>query len=350
MYVFDLREPMVIVSHYHQAIAGFEGLFTPQNAVPNLLVELLSALIRSGNQCHLIFAVMVEGIFQNFLQFVTVNPLHIREGLGFERRPRIVFAFQVETKVVGVVEDSAVHFLPDNISESDRGYGQPKSGAHFGLIQCGAFLLAHRRQLSIIPNQDQPTALAGKNEFHEVVEQTAELHGGSSGASASFTDHGSFVYDEHGVFKAIRRHSEGRHPIVALSTSVYPAVNGRGCNSSIGLHHFGRSSRGRKQHRPLTKVAQGLHQSTHTRCLARSGVTSNHQGAARLRAIHESADRIHQSSLPVGWSMGEMLRHSVDELFDLRRAANHGCEGKRPNLTNSKKLNAHRICRPRDVS
>ena len=40
MYVLDLREPMVIVSHHHQAIAGFEGLFTPQNAVPNLLVEL----------------------------------------------------------------------------------------------------------------------------------------------------------------------------------------------------------------------------------------------------------------------------------------------------------------------
>jgi hypothetical protein len=79
-------------------------------------------------------------------------------------------------------------------------------------------------------------------------------------------------------------------------------------------------------------------------------VASNHEGASGLCAEYKAPHGMNQRPLSFGGTVGKMLSHSVDELFDLWRAFDHVHEGKWPNLTKAKNLAMGRICGRRDVS
>ena len=72
-----LFEPMVIVADDHEAVAGIEFLFAPEDATADLLVEVVCSAIGSGDDDYILLSVAVVEVVEEFGQIVAVDNVQI---------------------------------------------------------------------------------------------------------------------------------------------------------------------------------------------------------------------------------------------------------------------------------
>ena len=170
-------QPVVVVLDDHQPIPRVEVLLLPQDPVPDLLVEQVRPLVRSGDHHHAVLAIASVQGFQKLLQVVARQGVNVRKSPGLQGGEARGARIDLEPQLVGVPEDAAVEFLTDHLGEFEGGHRQAKPVPQNVLIQRRTQRAAHGRQLRIVPHEDDAAVLPIEHEGQQVLQQTPVLEG-----------------------------------------------------------------------------------------------------------------------------------------------------------------------------
>ena len=281
--LFVVCKPMVVVGHDHEAVAGVEVVFLPQNPCPNLLVELHGAFVGPRDDHQVVFAVFGVQVDEQIFQLLPKHPLQPRSRFEMRQRHGVVDVCHghAHAQVVGVAQNGAVQFLPHHVVQGDLSQGQIEGVPQFGALKGGALRRSYRGKLRVVADEHEPTPMPRVDKLHEVVQQAAVLKA-SRRKSPAFTNHGSFIDDEQRVRPSVGHQSIGCASFGIAFGTVDVTVDGRGVLSGMARQDFGGPARGGQQHTFLAGVAERANDCTHGGGFARSCIPAEHEGAARL--------------------------------------------------------------------
>ena len=134
-------EPMVVVADHHQAVAGVEFLLAPEDATADLFVEVVRPFVGARDDDHVLFAVPVDEVVEEFRQRVAGGDMEVgvvvaRElwERGFDIFRQVFGKGNVLPEGVGVGEDAAVEFLADDVVEGALGEREVKFSGQLGAV------------------------------------------------------------------------------------------------------------------------------------------------------------------------------------------------------------------------
>ena len=135
-------EPMVVVADHHEAVAGVEFFLAPEDAAADLLVEIVGPAVASGDHDHVLLAVPVVQVVQEFGEVVAGGDVQVRVGGGGELGEggldvfgKVLGEGDVLAQGVGVGEDAAVEFLTHDVVEGPLCEGKVEFPREFGPVE-----------------------------------------------------------------------------------------------------------------------------------------------------------------------------------------------------------------------
>ena len=319
-------EPVVIVADHHEAVAGVEFFLAPEDAAADLLVEVVGPAVGPGDDHHVLLAVAVVEVIEQFGEVVAGDDVQVRVGGAGELGERGLDVFgevlgegDVLTQGVGVGEDAAVEFLTDDVVEGALGEGEVEFAGQLGAVEGGGDRAADRRQLGVVADEDDAAAGGLQAEFEEVGEEVAVAEPCAGGAglpkAAVAPDHGGLVHDEDRALAGVRAQC---WPMCRHRRWLCGGRCGGGWCWLGGRHSgpsLGRRGRLARAVRRSAEVSQDPDQGGHGGRLSRSGIAANHQATAGLRAHKKPSQRMDERVLTGGRGVRKGALQAVFSFF-----------------------------------
>ena len=201
-----------------------------------------------------------------------------------------MFAGDQLTDSGGVEEDATVLILAQHLAQVAVKDGHSVT-LHDVCEQCGRFRFAHRRQLSLVSDEQQTAVAPGIDVLHEVVEQASAAESGVG--STQIGHHRGLVYHKERVGKKIVVEVETAARSVEGALSVDFAVDGEG-RMPIAVHrkHLGGPARRGHQHHLLPQLRERLHDGTGDRGLPRTGTSGENHERMRVAGGEKTGKRL----------------------------------------------------------
>ena len=230
-------EPMVVVADNHEAVAGIEFFFAPEDAPPDLLIEIVGPAVASGDHDHVLLSMPVVQIVQEFGEVISRGDVQVGVGFGAELGKG---GFDVFGKVLGqsnvlpqgvcVGEDAAVEFLTHHVVERTLCEGKVEFPREFGPVEGWGDGAANRGKLGVVSHQDDPAARGLQTEREKVGQEVSVMKSCPSSTglpkSAVASDHGRLIHDKNRALSCVGGNAGRSATISGGLSEVDAAVNG----------------------------------------------------------------------------------------------------------------------------
>ena len=334
---------MVIVADHHEAVAGVELLFPPENAAADLFVEVVGPAVGAGDDDDVLVAVAVVEVVEEFGEGVAGDGVQVRVGVRGELGERGLDVFgevlgegNVLPEGVGVGQDPAVEFLADDVVEGAFGEGQVEFAGEARAVEGGGDGAADGWELGVVADEDDAATGGLEAEFEEVRKEVAVPEASAGGArlaeAAVAPDHGGLVDDEDRALSLVGGDACGGAAVGRGLAEVNAPVDGARLQAGVAAHDLGGAAgRGQEFDGP-SEVAEDLDEGGHGGGLSRAGIAADHEAASGLGADEEAAQRMEQCILARRGGVRECGPQAVFNFFG-GGAVGHGvCQGRRPRV------------------
>lgn len=302
--VFIAFEPEVIVAHNHEEVAAGDGFFAPEDAVADVPVEFVGALVRARDDDDAFGAIpSVQGV-DAFFEFAAVDLHDIGKALGAEVGEAAMALHQLQAQGVGIEEDAGVEFLPNDFFELHFAEGKVVVASEVLHLEGRTVVGAYWWQLGPIADEDESAILAGKHELHQVVKEAART-GKALFTAAAVADHRCFIDNEYGVFLSVGGEAKGCFGAVVV-LDVDAAVDGERGVAGEGCQHLCCPSCWCHQRHFVAEVVQYFDEGAGHGGFSGSCIPANEEGALRLLAVDELGQEAQEAILSFGWRIGEL--------------------------------------------
>ena len=288
-----LLGPEIVVSHHHEHVARTKFLLTSEHRVAYALVVDIGPFVRPGEHDGLVGAHVAVAAVERLDELVAGHHADIGEaGEPHLGQKSLAVAAYHPPHHRGVVEDARRLSLTEHLVELAIEHLQAVSGQDVGQ-EGRRLLLAHRRELCRIANEEHAAVLSGIDIPDQVVEQTPAAKTDLALTLVGY--HRSLVDDEEGVAVEVVAQQETRHAAREGLLAVDAPVDGERGVAAVEGEHLGRPSRGGEQHHLLSEGRHRTDEGPCQRCLARAGRPFHHHhgvDAAIEKELGERGDGI----------------------------------------------------------
>ena len=331
---------MVIVADDHQPVAGIEFLLAPEDAAADLLVEVVGSAVGPGDDDHVLLAVPVVEVVEQFGEVVASDDVEVRVGCGGELGERgvdrvgeVLGQGNVLPEGVGVGQDPAVEFLADDVVEGAFGEGQVEFAGEARAVEGGGDGAADRGELGIVADEDDAAARRLQAELEEVGEEVAVMEAGARGTglaeAAVAPNHGRLVDDEDRTFSGVGGDVGRSAAVWGGLSEVNAPVDGTRLEVGIAAHDLGGAAGGGEELDGPAEVAEDLDEGGHGGGFSRTRIAADDQATPRLGAHEKAAQRMQQRLLARRGGVREAGPQAVFDFFGVGAVGHGGIQGRR---------------------
>ena len=278
-----LLTPIIIILHNHQAVAATQLVLAVEDGVADALIVDVGTLVAAGDDDGVINASMTIAGGQRLYQLVARNNPYVVKVAETNLRHKYSLSsllFPLSSKFSPlssnsrrIKQDARLLRLAQHLVQVGLKNGHAIATQHGGL-QRRTLLLANRRQLGTVTNEQQTAVAVVIDETHQIVEQR--------GIAIGY--HRCLVNDEQRIVGTVEVQVETT--LQGLLT-VDTAMDGVGRTASIEREHFGSSTCRRHQHQFLLQRHHTTDDSSGQCRLARACRPAQHHDGLTVATGHK---------------------------------------------------------------